>query len=209
MTIIVTRAHIVAATRLLPQETYCCHALAVVLAGGTHYRDTTPESRDAADAFLHPFLEQEGISNTGTWLMINKNVKLGPQEDDKFVEDDDDRKLLDKDGKAMKVAISREQFLARVHDSLPPLTAADIQVTRADIVELRRRIYAEECRFICNGLKHVVAQRLGIHYSQCWKVLDFIHPLLDRDGISTSGTWAGATCSRVEWLDDLLLEMPA
>ena len=58
----------------LETETYCCHALASAIEGKP-YILTSFEADNLAREFLEPLLQQDGISDTGTWTRCG-TIKL-------------------------------------------------------------------------------------------------------------------------------------
>lgn len=60
----------------LESETYCCHALASAIEGKP-YILTSFEADNLAREFLEPLLQQDGISDTGTWTVCG-TIKLLP-----------------------------------------------------------------------------------------------------------------------------------
>ncbi len=60
----------------LESETYCCHALACAIEGKP-YSLTSVEEDKLAREFLEPLLQQDGISDSGTWTVCG-TAKLFP-----------------------------------------------------------------------------------------------------------------------------------
>jgi hypothetical protein len=60
----------------LDTETYCCYALASAIEGKP-YILTSFEADNLAREFLEPLLQQDGISDTGTWTFCG-TMKLLP-----------------------------------------------------------------------------------------------------------------------------------
>lgn len=64
------------AIKWLETETYCCYALASAIEGKP-YILTSVEAYNLAREFLEPLLQQDGISDTGTWTVCG-TMKLLP-----------------------------------------------------------------------------------------------------------------------------------
>lgn len=73
----VTRAHVLMAVDRLDVEFYCCHALAAALSGHPYMSAHTGFGHmAAAERFLAPLLDADGITSDGYWLSVTRRTPI-------------------------------------------------------------------------------------------------------------------------------------